>query len=350
VINPSTFRDIVSGRRRGPAAATIRCALRIVETPYRWAVQLRNHRFDRSAAERLNVPVVSVGNLTLGGTGKTPTVGWLAQWFQQAGQRPAIVSRGYRSGPQEVNDEALELAQRLPDVPHVQNPDRVLAGRQAVAQHGCDVVILDDGFQHRRLARDLDVVLMDATEAFGFEHVFPRGTLREPLCGLARADVVALSRANLLDDRQRATIRQRVEQLAPTALWVEIVQRPSHLLNCSSQTRPLDSLPGTRIAAFCGIGNPNAFHEGLKQCGFDVAMFQPFPDHHAFTRQDAESIAQSATSAEATAIVCTHKDLVKFAEDQLGGIPLWALAIETEFLTGQEKLVTLLKRLVEGHE
>jgi tetraacyldisaccharide 4'-kinase len=323
--------------------------LRVAETPYSWAVQLRNRRYDRNGdvIHRLDVPVISVGNLTLGGTGKTPMVAWLAKWFQQAGRRPAIVSRGYRSGLQEVNDEALELAQRLPDVPHVQNRDRVLAGRQAVARHGSDIIILDDAFQHRRLARDLDVVLMDATEPFGFEHVFPRGTLREPLCGLARADVVALSRANLLDAPQRSMIRQRVEQLAPTAQWMEIVQTPRHLLNCSLRTRPLDALRGARIAAFCGIGNPAAFRQTLQQCGFDLAVFRPFADHHAFTRRDAELIAESATAAEATAIICTHKDLVKFAEDQLDEIPLWALAIETEFLTGQAELVAVLQSFVD---
>ncbi len=348
MINPATFRDIVSGRRRTAAATAIRCGLRVAETPYRWAVQLRNRHYDRRSPTRLDVPVISVGNLTLGGTGKTPTVAWLAQWLQAAGRRPAIVSRGYRAGPQQVNDEALELAARLPDVPHVQHPDRVRASRQAVAQHGCDVVILDDGFQHRRLGRDLDLVLLDATEPFGFEHVFPRGTLREPLSGLGRADAVGLTRADLLDPPQRAQIQRRVARLAPRAAWLEIVQRPSHLRNCRGQTQPLTALEGQPIAAFCGIGNPRAFEQALRQAEYRLVDFQVFPDHHAYDSGDLAALAAWSTAAGAQLILCTHKDLVKFDRDQLGGRPLWAVVTETEFLAGQQRLIHLLDGLLGG--
>ncbi len=316
--------------------------------PYSWAVQCRNRRYDRGGVERLEVPVVSVGNLTLGGTGKTPTVAWLAEWFQRQGRRPAIVSRGYRSGSQAWNDEALELAQRLPNIPQVQNPDRIVASRQAIARFGCDIILLDDGFQHRRLGRDLDLVLLDATEPFGFEHVFPRGTLREPLSGLSRAEVVVLSRANLLTAPQRSSIRQRVAQLAPTAQWLEIAQTPTHFLNSSRQKQALDVLRGPPLAAFCGIGNPSGFQQMLQSSGFDVAVFRTFPDHHPFSTEDTESIARSAAAAGAEAVVCTHKDLVKFEQDRLNGIPFWALVIETEVLSGQEQLLELLRSLLEA--
>ena len=159
-----------------------------------------------------------MGNLSLGGTGKTPMVQWLARWFRERGVRVAVISRGYgaKHGGG-ANDEALELERKLPGVDHLENPDRVAAVQQAVATFGARLIVLDDAFQHRRMARNLDIVLLDALEPFGFEHVFPRGTLREPISGLARAHVVALSRAELLDSAARREIRQRVKSLAPEA-------------------------------------------------------------------------------------------------------------------------------------
>jgi tetraacyldisaccharide 4'-kinase len=193
------FLDLVSGRRRGPAATLLRGGLRLAETPYAMAMSWRNRRYDRGKAviHRAGVPVVSVGNITLGGTGKTPMVEWIARLYRRHQVRVAIVSRGYRAEEGGRNDEARELEQKLPDVPHIQNADRAAAARVAVEELDMQLIVLDDGFQHRRLARDLDVVLLDALEPFGFEHVFPRGTLREPLSGLRRADLVILSRADV---------------------------------------------------------------------------------------------------------------------------------------------------------
>ena len=189
MLRPSEFRDLVSGRRKGLLATLARGVLRVVEVPYTIAVSMRNRRYDRGTAEvhNVGVPIITVGNLTLGGTGKTPMVKWLAQRFQNAGLRVAIVSRGYGAAEGKHNDEALELAQALPNVPHIQNRDRVAAAQQAIREFKSQLMLLDDGFQHRRLGRDLDIVLLDALEPFGFEHVFPRGTLREPLAGLQRA-------------------------------------------------------------------------------------------------------------------------------------------------------------------
>ena len=177
------FQELVSGRRRGPAAAALRGALGAGEWFYTAAIRWRNRRYDRGRApvHRVGVPVVSVGNLTLGGTGKTPLVGWLGRWFCRRGVRAAVVSRGYGAAAGQPNDEALELRRSLPGVPHLQDADRVAAARQAITACAAQLVVLDDGFQHRRLGRDLDIVLLDALEPFGFGHVFPRGMLREPV-------------------------------------------------------------------------------------------------------------------------------------------------------------------------
>ena len=173
--------------------------LRAAEVPYTFEVKRRNRAFDsgRKASERVSVPVISVGNLTLGGTGKTPLVEWVAlaaaARYPRDHRQPRLRRRSGRQ-----NDEALELELRLPDVPHLQNPDRVAAAQTAIEEFECQAIVLDDGFQHRRLVRDLDIVLIDALEPFGFGHVFPRGTLREPLEGLKRAHAVALSRRIIL--------------------------------------------------------------------------------------------------------------------------------------------------------
>lgn len=344
--NPNQFRDLVSGRRRGLGAAALRGCLRAVETPYGWAVRYRNRRFDRcpSLTSRVPAVVVSVGNLTLGGTGKTPMVAWLARWFAERAVRVALVSRGYGSVPGQGNDEALELARQLPGVPHLQNPDRVEAARQALRQFRSEVIILDDGFQHRRLARDLDIVLIDALEPFGFGHLFPRGTLREPPAGLSRADVLALSRADLITASQRRSLRRQAERWAPGAAWCEVVHRPSHLEAADGQRRELGQLAGQRLAAFCGLGNPAGFRRTLAACGGRVVAFQAFPDHHRYEERDRRQIDQWADRCRADMIVCTRKDLVKIDRTMLGARPVWAVAVELAVTAGLEPLVAALER------
>jgi tetraacyldisaccharide 4'-kinase len=294
----------------------------------------------------VSVPVISVGNLTLGGTGKTPMVKWIARWLQANGGGAAIVSRGYGAAVGEQNDEALELAQALPNVPHIQNRDRVAGAQQAISNFAADCIVLDDGFQHRRLGRDLDIVLLDALEPFGFEHVFPRGTLREPPVGLQRAQVVCLSRADIATAQQRAAIRQRVAALAPQAIWCEVAHSASSIVNASGETQPLAALAAQRVAAFCGIGNPAGFRHTLSHTACEVISWREFPDHHRYTPADLETIAAEAKASNAQLVVCTLKDLVKCRRDELGGLPLWAVAIEMKFLAGQEALEERIRQLI----
>jgi len=347
---PSQFRELVSGRQRGAKAATLRLALCLAEIPYRLAVTWRNHRFDTGGCKihLAEVPVISVGNLTLGGTGKTPMVQWIARRFREQRIRVAIVSRGYGAEPGLANDEAMELGQSLPDVPHVQNPDRVEAARQAVHELGCQVIVLDDGFQHRRLARDLDIVLVDAMQPFGFGHVFPRGTLREPVTALRRAHVVVLSRAAAIDSSQREAIRREVASLAPQAAWAETTYVPQALRSASGREAPIASLAGKTVAAFCGVGNPAGFQDTLRLCGYRVIALREFADHYRYPRTDMESLIAWADGLNVEAVLCTHKDLVKLARDRLGSRPLWAVTIGVEFLAGQALLDAALARLMPG--
>ncbi len=344
LLSPTSFRDLVSGRRRGPLAGLLRAGLRVVEVPYRAVMAFRNLRYDRgqAAIERVDVPVICVGNLTLGGTGKTPLVEWIARHYCDQGIRVSIVSRGYGAQQGERNDEALELELALPGVPHLQNPNRVEAARAAIDDHGAQLILLDDGFQHRRLARDLDIVLLDATEPFGFEHVFPRGTLREPLSGLARAQVVALSRADMLDVGGRKNIQDRVAQLAPHATWCEVTHQPHSLLDANGKEHPLVVAPEKRVAAFSGIGNPSGFRHTLATLGYNVAAWREFPDHHTYSRADVESLTDWASDADL--VVCTRKDLVKLGVTSFGNVPLYAVSVKLDILVGQSALEKALQK------
>lgn len=348
---PDGFRDLLSGRKRGWLARLARGALSLAELPYRLAVAVRNRRYDRNpdAVLRVSQPVVSVGNLTTGGTGKTPLVAWLAWWFAQRGVRVAIVSRGYGARRGAANDEARELAQRLPGVPHLQDPNRHSAAQLAIAR-GAELLVLDDAFQHRRLHRDLDIVLIDALEPFGYGHLLPRGLLREPTASLRRAQVVVLSRADQVESACRHEIRARVRRQAPDCLWAEVAHRPKSLLAAGGDRVPADSLLGRRVLAFCGIGNPAGFRATIESMGLELLGFREFPDHHAYSPTDLESLARWCDSAgEIAAVLCTHKDLVKVQVAHLGKAPVWAVLIDLEFLAGQEELESrYLQRLVES--
>ena len=341
------FDELVSGRQRGPSAAFLRAALRTLEAPYTTAIHWRNALYDRApgAVQRASVPVISVGNLTMGGTGKTPMVVWLAKWMLSRNVTPVIVSRGYRSRRGQLNDEGEELRALLPDVAHVQNPDRVSAAQVAIDQQHAEVIILDDGFQHRRLHRDLNLALVDAQQPFGYDHVFPRGTLREPLSGLGRADVVVLTRSDTIEGARREKIRERVAQLAPTAVWSEAVHQPVRFRNLHV-TRALDSFRGRRVAAFAGIGQPPRLRETLQRCGCDVVGFREFPDHYQYLEADIDELARWAHRLDVTAVVCTGKDLVKIQHERCGDLPFWALEIALRVNAGASQLEQALARIV----
>lgn len=341
------YRDIISGRSQGPLARMARGIFRIAEFPYCAAVTYRNRRYDSGGAKILRVdsPVISVGNLTLGGTGKTPTVEWLAQWFIDRGLRVGLVSRGYKSEqPGKLNDEALELAQRLSDVPHIQNADRYAAAAQLVEEHRPDVILLDDGFQHRRLHRDLDIVLIDATEPYGGGHVFPRGTLREPLKSLRRADAVILTRADRLSPDERIAICNRLAPYLENGVWAEAVFQPRRLLSASGNKQSVGDLSGKRVAAFCGIGNPASFRQTLTTCGSTIVAWKEFPDHHHYDATDLDHLNRwSATAESPDMVVCTHKDLVKINTDSLGDLPLRAVTIGLNLTSGVEAIEDRLR-------
>ena len=338
------LHQVISGQQRGWSATLVRGALAGLSPLYAAAVRFRNRRYDNPhRVFRPTVPVVSVGNLTTGGTGKTPAVEWICRWLQERGCRVVILSRGYRAKGKSPNDEALELEARLPGVPHLQNPDRCRIAEQAIQEKGAQLLVLDDGFQHRRLHRDLNIVLIDATCPFGYGHVLPRGLLREPLVNLARADLIVLTRCDQVA-RERIDEIRRTISANSDAPQLRSVQSPKHLIDAQGNSFPLTALQGKDVFAFCGIGNPIGFEEGLKRllsnCEGTLREFSSFDDHHPYSAADMESIIERAQASGANTVLCTHKDLVKVRQTDLGGIPCFAVVIEMEFGEDDEPILT----------
>jgi tetraacyldisaccharide 4'-kinase len=339
------YLNLIRGRRRGPFAALQRAALWLLSKPYGWATRIRNRLYDRGWKRscRAPVPVVSVGNLTLGGTGKTPCVEYVARHYRRLGLLVATLSRGYGAA-EGRNDEVRVLEMNLDDVPHLQGADRVALARTAVEELESEVLVLDDGFQHRRLARDLDVVLLDATDPWGQGYLFPRGLLRESPRSLARAGVIVLTRCDLVSPEDMARIRTEVTRLAPGVPVAQTTHRPVEWVNAEQAVLPLEALRGRPVAAFCGIGNPDGFRRTLAGLGAAVADFRAFPDHHAYSRADVEGLRTWARQqAKECVVVTTQKDLVKLPLTRIGERELWALRIQLHFLAGQASLDRQLK-------
>ncbi len=348
------FYDLVSGRRRGPVASLLRLGLLLAEGPYRIGVWWRNRRYDTKddLSHQLDVPVMSVGNLTLGGTGKTPMVKWLAGWLRQQDVRVTLISRGYGADEGGMNDEAMELEDSLPDVPHIQNPNRVEAGQVAVDELASQLILLDDGFQHRRLRRDLDIVLIDATEPFGFGHLFPRGALREPVASLRRAQAICLTRSDMVDEAARIAIQERVHKVAPQAIWCESITKPIGLLSVdesgnATELVELEEIRNKQVVAFCGLGNPEAFRHTVESLGAKLVATKEYPDHHNYTAEDIRHLGELAAGSQADMLICSHKDLVKVRVPEINGISVQAIVVGAEFTVGEERLKDILQPIVE---
>jgi tetraacyldisaccharide 4'-kinase len=350
-LRPEFYRSLISGGRRGVKAAVLRAGLSLLSGPYHLGVALRNRLFDLGwkRAHRAHVPVVSVGNLTLGGTGKTPAVEYVARFYRNLERRIAILSRGYGSANGR-NDEAVLLEENLPGVPHLQAPDRVALARIAVRELKSEVLILDDGFQHRRLWRDLDIVLIDATEPWGYGRVFPRGLLREPRSNLRRAHLILLTRCDQVRPEALDALRTEIGRLVPGKPVAESVHRPERLINCERDEGPLSLLLDRPIAAFCGLGNPEAFRKTLLRLGCHLTAFEVFPDHHRYSRADGDRLCHWARQLPAdAAIVTSQKDLVKIRLGDLSelcGRPLWGLQVRLRLTAGQEIFDRMLKGVI----
>jgi len=290
-------------------------------------------------------PVVSVGNLTAGGVGKTPFVAWLAARLAAAGLRPAVLARGYGRRPgEEWNDEGRWLAAAVPGLPVLQAPDRRAAALAFLARDDADLFLLDDGFQHERLARDLDLVLIDALCPFGHGHLLPRGLLREPVRALGRAHAVVLTRADAVAPAARDALAARLHALAPAALPVQ-VRFPVRTVGRAGARHAAEALRGRRLFLCCGVGHPAAVERTVRDLGAELVGSWHLPDHHDFTPADLARL-RDAAERHAAELVVTAKDQVKL-ERLAGGADLaWVLHQEVEVEEGETALLARIRELV----
>ena len=317
--------DESSGARLG------RAVLWPAEQLYTAAVRLRGALYDRGLLEVTNapLPVLAVGNVSVGGTGKTPIAAWAVGQLRERGARPAVVLRGYGG------DEPLVHRTLNPDALVVCDADRV-RGARAAHEQGADCVVLDDAFQHRRLARTADWVLVSAERFAQTTHALPAGPLREPIEAVQRADVAIVTRkfASVVEAH---AVAERVESSARISAAV-VHLAPSAVVDArDGSRRALDVLRGARIVAVAALGEPQAFFAQLRDAGARLVHARPFRDHHAFTAPDVAQLVHAAAAADA--VVCTLKDAVKLAPQWPDrGVPLWYVSQRAEVERGAHLL------------
>lgn len=316
-------------------ARAARYALAPLAAAYTVATRIRESLYDAGvlAARETAIPAVSVGNVTVGGTGKTPITAWMAEQLVARGRRPAVVLRGYGGG-----DEAAVHEHLNPDVPAIQSPDRVAGTRRAAAA-GCDVALLDDAFQHRRAHRVSDVVLVSADDWGPTRWRLPAGPWREPLSALRRASLVIVTRKAA--DRERASaVAAAVSASAPGIPVAVASLQLGALESLHGETRPLTSLRRARVRAVAGIASPTSFFAQLAAAGADVDAV-PYADHHRYTLADVAALQRNLASG--ANVICTLKDAVK-----LGGLwpregqSLWYVSLRVEFEGGVEAVNAVL--------
>lgn len=336
----------------GLAGRAAQGGLALLEKLYIRGVLSRRTK-ETARAVHSGIPVISVGNLTAGGTGKTPCIMKLATLLQQSGHRPAILTRGYRGGLEKTGgivadrerirvtqsmagDEPYMMALKLPGVPVIAGRDRIVSAAAAKAL-GADVLLLDDGFQYWKLARDLDIVLIDSTHPFGGSRVLPRGLLREPMDALQRAGLFILTKAGQATEAKRQAIRETLRSCNPEAPVLEADHAPQTFTPLAEwpSVKALSEGEGRPAFLLSGIGNPGGFRKTAEEAGFVVRGSLSLPDHHAYTESDIRKASEQAAACGAEVIAVTEKDAVKIREqlhlDPAQYLPIGVLGIEMTF-------------------
>ncbi|MBI4340898.1 MAG: tetraacyldisaccharide 4'-kinase [Candidatus Omnitrophica bacterium] len=342
--------------------------LGLASSGYQAVAAARNAAYDVGWRRPAVLPatVISIGNLTVGGTGKTACVQFVVEKLLRMGRRVAVLSRGYggvkrrywlqqRSGRlmmdgqpsaerlEEAADEPQLLATVLEGVPIVVGADRARAGRLACRQFGCDTLVMDDGFQHRRLHRDCDIVLVHARTPFGGWRLLPRGPMREPLGALRRAQAIIVTKADEALETLHA-LTERLQALNPNAMVATAVHQPCGLLETASNAwHDAGRLAGLRVGLVSSIGDPEGFESTLRRLQATVAWHRIFPDHHPYTAEDLAALADQARRAPVDAVVTTTKDWVRLQSAMTP--PLWVLQVRMKLLSGESELDDRLARV-----
>jgi len=306
--------------------------------------------FYRLKPRRLPCKVVSIGNITLGGTGKTPMVELVAKYLKKQSHKVAILSRGYKrklstydlpaKSYELIGDEPYMLKEKLGDMPLLVDADRIRSAGVAMRDYGVDTVVLDDGFQQWRIKKDLEIVTINAANPFGNKHMLPRGILREPISSLKRADIFILTKTDMAGDIQ--PLKTYLQRINPQALIVDTTYRPLGLCRITDPrgelTKP-EALKGESVAILCGIADPDSFKALIENLGLKVGLFFKFADHYCYTKEDLVKIIQESNSKNIRTIITTEKDMVRLPPMDYEAIPInfLALTIAIDFKDNEEE-------------
>lgn len=363
-MKPRTDPSILLRRYwEAPDTPVVTAGLSALSVGYRAALKLREtaYRLHLLGTGRVPCPVISIGNITLGGSGKTPVTELAVRTLRDLGGRPAIVSRGYgrqtrgvhvvsdreslRLGARDAGDEPRLLAERLPGVPVVVGENRLAAGRIAAEHCAANAIVLDDGFQHRTIAKDLEVVVVNGQAPWGNARLFPRGMLREPLTALGRAHIIVVTNPPSAADVEAVTQEvRRHNAVAPVLSGVyEVVE--AHDLD-SGRRMPADALSGRRLLAFAGLGTPQGFADTLRATGVRAPGLVEFPDHHWYASADIADLARQAIAIGAEGLITTEKDAVRLRGLPAPSVPLWVLSVRLRLATGAEIWQQTLSRVL----
>lgn len=370
--------EVIFEQRRGKRAAVLRGVLFALSKVFALAVKVRRKLYEfRLLRDRtLGVQVIAIGNLTVGGTGKTPVVEKFARELKDQGRNVAILSRGYRSRPtpllerllnklllredrtpprvvsdgknllldsESAGDEPYMLASNLRDVVVLVDKDRVKAGLYAIEKFGCDTLLLDDGFQYWKLAgRRRDVVLIDCQQPFGNQHLLPRGTLREPPSHLARATDIFLTKAN----GDNEALRRLIRRYNPRAGIVECVHQPLYFEDVfTGERHDLSVIRGQKVASLSGIAMPDSFEQSLINLGAELVATKRFADHHRFTQQEVLNVINRAKKRQAAWVITTQKDAVRFPKLDRRDLPILFMRVEIKIVRGARDFEECVRRI-----
>ena len=368
--------DVILERRHGFRASLLRGLLHLLSLIYERLVQLRLYLYrKRILRERtLGCLVISIGNLTVGGTGKTPIVEKFARALRTGGRRVAILSRGYKSVPQAqpkklfgkkapapprivsdgqsllldsltAGDEPYMLANNLKDVIVLVDKDRVKSGLFAIKELKADTLLLDDGLQYLHLKHRLDIVLIDRQAPFGNEYLLPRGTLREPPRNLRRASYIFITKST---GQSNESLIRRIRKYNRTAEIIECAHKPLHLQNVfTGEQLPLDALRGTYIGSICGIAQPDSFENGLRELGAKIEISKRYADHHRYSEAELQSFINRCVRRDLAMVVTTEKDAVRFPRLLNPEVPIYFLRVEIEILSGHESWEHCVARICQ---